>query len=105
MHFGIKEIEATDLPQLEGIRLVDVRSEQELLDWEKRIRRHLHLRDDSAIEYVCEPKIDGLAISLTYENGRFTRGVTRGDGQRGGELGVRHDTDTARETGPDRCQP
>jgi DNA ligase (NAD+) len=68
------------------LSLQDVRSEDELLDWEKRIRRHLHLPEDQEIEYVCEPKIDGLAISLTYENGRFVRGLTRGDGVRGEDI-------------------
>lgn len=38
------------------------------------------------VQYVCELKIDGLAISLTYEDGRFVRGVTRGDGQVGEEI-------------------
>jgi DNA ligase (NAD+) len=68
------------------LSLQDVRSEDELLEWEKRIRRHLHLPEDQEIEYVCEPKIDGLAISLTYENGRFVRGLTRGDGVRGEDI-------------------
>lgn len=68
------------------LSLQDVRSAQELFDWEKRIRRHLHIGEDVQIEYVCEPKIDGLAISLTYEHGKFTRGVTRGDGQRGEDI-------------------
>ncbi len=44
-----------------------------------RIRRFLGLKDE-ALEFVAEPKIDGLSISLTYENGAFTRGATRGDG-------------------------
>jgi DNA ligase (NAD+) len=68
------------------LSLKDVRSVEELRDWEKRIRRHLHLPEDRVLEYVCEPKIDGLAMSLTYENGRFERGVTRGDGKRGEDI-------------------
>jgi len=68
------------------LSLQDVRSEEELEEFEKRIRRHLHLPADTVIEYVCEPKIDGLAISLTYEAGRFTHGVTRGDGRRGEDI-------------------
>ncbi len=39
--------------------------------------------DDSKIEYYCEPKLDGLAISLHYENGLLVRGITRGDGYEG----------------------
>lgn len=71
------------LHRIPMLSLQDVRSEDELLDWENRLRRHLHLPETEIIEYVCEPKIDGLAISLIYEDGVFTRGVTRGDGQRG----------------------
>jgi DNA ligase (NAD+) len=68
------------------LSLQDVRSDEELLDWEKRIRRHLHVGDDVVFEYVCEPKIDGLAMSLIYENGRLTRGLTRGDGRQGEDI-------------------
>jgi len=68
------------------LSLQDLRSTQELHDWENRVRRHLHLGAETEIEYVCEPKIDGLAISLIYENGKFARGLTRGDGQRGEDI-------------------
>ncbi len=72
------------------LSLQDVRDgangEDELLEWEKRIRRHLHVADDVVFDYVCEPKIDGLAMSLTYENGLFTRGLTRGDGALGEDI-------------------
>lgn len=74
--------------RLPMLSLQDVRDDGELRDWENRIRRHLHLPAESEIEYVCEPKIDGLAISLTYEQGKFTRGVTRGDGQRGEDITI-----------------
>jgi len=79
-----------DFPEVEHaipmLSLQDVRSEQELLDWENRVRRHLHLPEGEVLEYICEPKIDGLAISLVYENGKFVRGVTRGDGLRGEDI-------------------
>jgi len=65
------------------LSLQDVRDEGELVDWENRIRRHLHLPAETEFDYICEPKIDGLAMSLIYENGKFTRGATRGDGTRG----------------------
>jgi DNA ligase (NAD+) len=68
------------------LSLQDVRGEDELLDWEKRIRRHLHVGEEVVFEYVCEPKIDGLAMSLIYENGKFARGLTRGDGRRGEDI-------------------
>lgn len=59
----------------------NVFSEGEFFAWEKRNRKLLPSNAD--IEYFCELKLDGLAISLIYENGKFTRGVTRGDGEIG----------------------
>lgn len=77
---------ATVAHLLPMLSLQDVRGEEELRDWEKRIRRHLHVGEDVVFEYVCEPKIDGLAMSLIYEGGRFTRGLTRGDGRQGEDI-------------------
>ncbi len=51
--------------------------ESELLAFDKRIRETLGV---SIVDYAVEPKFDGLAITLTYENGIFTQGATRGDG-------------------------
>src|SRR5437764_7842816 len=65
------------------LSLANARNEDELRAWEARVRR-LSGRDD--IEYVTEPKIDGLAISLVYENGVFVRGATRGDGETGEDV-------------------
>lgn len=58
-------------------------SAQELAEFETRIRK---LLPDEGVEYVVEPKIDGVAISLLYENGLLTRGATRGDGVRGEDV-------------------
>lgn len=55
-------------------------AEPELVAFDKRIREALGL---AHIEYAVEPKFDGLAITLTYENGLFTQGATRGDGYTG----------------------
>lgn len=70
------------------LSLANARTAEELLAWEKRIRNHLAKRDvdASGLTYVTEPKIDGLAISLTYENGRFVRGATRGNGRVGEDV-------------------
>ncbi|AUC14726.1 DNA ligase (NAD(+)) LigA [Tenacibaculum sp. SZ-18] len=58
-------------------------SKEDLLDWEKRIQKMLGTTD---IEYTCELKYDGASINLTYENGKFVRAVTRGDGVQGDEV-------------------
>jgi DNA ligase (NAD+) len=70
------------------LSLANARNEEELRGWETRIRNHLKRLDISAAEfsYTSEPKIDGLAISLTYENGLLVRGATRGDGRIGEDV-------------------
>ncbi len=55
-------------------------SEEELKAWEKRILKLLTNNQQDKLEYFCEVKLDGLSISLEYENGIFVRGSTRGDG-------------------------
>ncbi|MCE9548791.1 NAD-dependent DNA ligase LigA [Candidatus Nomurabacteria bacterium] len=60
------------------LSLNDVFNEEELYDWEKRIKKLLPV--NTKINYFCEAKFDGLAVSLIYENGEFVRGATRGDG-------------------------
>ena len=57
-------------------------SEEDLLDFDRRI----HELVSSGVEYVCELKYDGLAISLVYENGLLVRAVTRGDGVQGDDV-------------------
>src|SRR5882762_1109365 len=58
-------------------------NEEELRAFDQRVRKLLG-RDD--VGYVCELKIDGLAINLTYVDGRFTQGATRGDGSVGEDV-------------------
>jgi DNA ligase (NAD+) len=58
-------------------------SEAEAEAFDRRVREALGLEE---IEYNCEPKFDGLAISLTYADGRFVRGATRGDGYTGEDV-------------------
>ena len=58
-------------------------TEKELRDFHGRIRKAV---GDEPISYVVEPKIDGAAVSLTYENGVLTVGATRGDGERGDNI-------------------
>jgi DNA ligase (NAD+) len=70
------------------LSLGNARSEEELRAWETRVRRLLEKLDISAAQtsYTTEPKIDGLAISLTYEDGVLIRGATRGDGRVGEDV-------------------
>jgi len=70
------------------LSLANARSAADLEAWEARIRNLLKRFDIEAgeIAYVTEPKIDGLAISLTYEDGVFVRGTTRGDGRIGEDV-------------------
>ena len=58
-------------------------SKDDLLDWEKRIQKMLGTDE---IEYTCELKYDGASINLTFENGKFVKAVTRGDGFQGDEV-------------------
>ena len=58
---------------------------EELLDWGKRLERRLG-SEGEAVGYVCELKIDGFAISLTYEDGKYVRAATRGDGRVGEDM-------------------
>jgi DNA ligase (NAD+) len=70
------------------LSLANARNEDELRAWEQRVRNLLVRRGvpEREIEYVTEPKIDGLAVSLVYENGVLVRGATRGDGEIGEEV-------------------
>ncbi len=70
------------------LSLGNARNEEELRAWETRVRNHLKRLDIGAAEfsYTTEPKIDGLAISLTYEDGVLVRGATRGDGRVGEDV-------------------
>jgi DNA ligase (NAD+) len=65
------------------LSLSNVFSEDEAAEFVHRVRRFLRLADDAALEITAEPKIDGLALSLRYENGRLAVAATRGDGAEG----------------------
>jgi DNA ligase (NAD+) len=70
------------------LSLGNARNEEELRAWEARLANYLKRLDISASQfsYTTEPKIDGLAITLTYEDGVFVRGATRGNGQIGEDV-------------------
>ncbi len=65
------------------LSLANTYNEQELREFDERIRKATGLEE---IEYVCELKIDGLAISVFYENGKLVQAITRGDGIQGDDV-------------------
>src|SRR6202042_2625502 len=71
------------------LSLANARSAEELRAWIQRMRNHLAREgiETPEFEFVAEPKIDGLGISLLYRDGVFERGATRGDGEVGEEIG------------------
>lgn len=68
------------------LSLANCFSTEELRRFDDRVHRFLKLAPEEPVEYVSELKIDGLAVSLTYEEGRFTVGATRGDGTTGEDV-------------------
>ncbi|MGC3997870.1 MAG: NAD-dependent DNA ligase LigA [Anaeromyxobacter sp.] len=68
------------------IPLGNIQTDEELLDFDARVRRQLGLPAEQSVPYVVEPKLDGLAVELVYEDGRFVSGSTRGDGVNGEDV-------------------
>ncbi len=65
------------------LSLANAFSEDDLLNFEKRIFNYLDKKKDFEIEYSAEPKIDGISASLIYKKGKFITGLSRGDGKEG----------------------
>jgi len=61
-------------------------SDEDIADFVARLRRFLSLADDAPLGFTAEPKIDGLSLSLRYEDGRFVQAATRGDGAEGEDV-------------------
>ena len=83
----VSDLEKVRHPQ-RMLSLANARSADELRAWIARMRNHLAREgiEDPEFEYVAEPKIDGLAMSLLYRNGVFERGATRGNGEIGEDV-------------------
>ena len=61
-------------------------SEEDLINFEKKITNFLSRKEGFQIQYSAEPKIDGISASLTYKNGSLVRGLSRGDGKEGEDI-------------------
>ncbi|MCO6554674.1 NAD-dependent DNA ligase LigA [Gilliamella sp. ESL0232] len=68
------------------LSLDNVFDDASFIAFNKRVKDRLHLNDAEQVEYCCELKLDGLAVSLLYENGRFLQAATRGDGTTGEDI-------------------
>ena len=68
------------------LSLGNVTTDAELDEFDARVRRLLGLAPEAAVGYVVEPKLDGLAVELVYEDGVFVQGSTRGDGVNGEDV-------------------
>ncbi len=86
-----QRVGAEPLPEFERVEhpvpmtsLADVFDEEAVREWLARLRRLLG--EDTPLEFVAEPKIDGVAVALTYEDGVLVRGATRGDGRVGEDV-------------------
>ncbi|WP_349617526.1 NAD-dependent DNA ligase LigA [Azotobacter salinestris] len=71
--------------ELPMLSLGNAFAEADLLDFDRSVRKALD-RGIEVVEYSCEPKLDGLAVSLLYEQGQLVRGATRGDGSTGEDI-------------------
>ncbi len=65
------------------LSLANAFDDQDIRDFDDKVRRYLGLRDKQVLRYTAEPKIDGLSLSLRYENGILVQAATRGDGETG----------------------
>ena len=72
--------------QLPMLSLDNVFDESSFIAFNKRIKDRLELDENQAVEYCCELKLDGLAVSLLYENGQLIQAATRGDGTTGEDI-------------------
>ena len=68
------------------LSLANAFSEQDLINFEKKIINYLNEKKNFTIEYSAEPKIDGISASLIYKNKKFVTGLSRGDGQMGEDI-------------------
>ncbi len=72
--------------RLPMLSLENAFNDGEIAEFDERVKRFVGMEGGSELDYVCEPKMDGVAVELVYENGLFTGGSTRGDGVTGEDI-------------------
>ena len=72
--------------ELPMLSLDNVFDESSFIAFNKRVKDRLHVTENEQVEYCCELKLDGLAVSILYENGKFSKAATRGDGTTGEDI-------------------
>jgi len=72
--------------KVEMLSLGNAFSENDLHNFEKKILNYLGKKDKFVLEFTAEPKIDGISASLIYKNGKFIKGLSRGDGKTGEDI-------------------
>jgi len=90
-----RRVGAAPLDEFETVRhrvpmlsLGNAFDEDELRAFDERVKRHLNTSQEESVDYLADLKVDGLAVSLTYENGVLIQGATRGDGTTGEDITV-----------------
>ena len=68
------------------LSLANAFDKEDLINFEKKIINYLNLNKEFKIEYSAEPKIDGISASIIYKNGKFVKGLSRGDGKEGEDI-------------------
>ena len=68
------------------LSLANAFTEEDLINFEKKILNYLHQSNVNHIQYSAEPKIDGISASLIYKKGEFISGLSRGDGREGEDI-------------------
>ena len=72
--------------RIQMLSLSNAFNEEDLINFEKKIHNFLSLKEGTKVEYSTEPKIDGISASLTYKDGKFFQGLSRGDGKEGEDI-------------------
>lgn len=83
---GLKEGFVRQRHEQPMLSLANAFDESDIEEFDQRLKSFLSLAPETTLDYCAEPKIDGLSLSLRYENGHLIRAVTRGDGQTGEDV-------------------